>query len=64
MQRRALILPQFGRGQADLAARESMNLEMPLKIRLMPTKVPMTQTELDGHCRQIRIPRMRVMIPS
>jgi len=30
------------------AADDSMNLEMPLKIKLMPTKVPITQTELDG----------------
>ena len=45
-------------------ANESMNLEIPLKIRLMPTKVPMTQTELDGHCAQIRIPKISVMASS
>src|SRR6266446_1729966 len=46
------------------AATESINLEIPLNIRLMPTSVPITQTELDGHCRQIKIPRIRVMTPS
>jgi hypothetical protein len=46
------------------AAIESINLERPLNIRLMPTSVPITQTELEGHCLQIKIPRIRVMIPS
>jgi len=53
--------------EARLAARtasESINLEIPLNIKLIPTKVPITQTELDGHCAQIRIPRTSVTIPS
>jgi hypothetical protein len=27
-------------------------------------EVPITQTELDGHCAQIKIPRISVTIPS
>lgn len=46
------------------AARPSMKRDMPLKIRLMPSSVPMAQTELAGHCSQIRIPRSRVTSPS
>ncbi len=46
------------------AATESITLERPLNIRLMPTSVPITQTELEGHCLQIKIPRIRVMTPS
>src|SRR5947208_15358969 len=45
-------------------ATESINLERPLNIRLMPTSVPITHMELEGHCLQIKIPRIRVMIPS
>jgi hypothetical protein len=45
-------------------ASESINLEIPLNIKLIPTKVPITQTELDGHCAQMKIPRIRVTIPS
>ena len=41
-----------------------MNLEMPLKIKLIPTRVPMTHTELDGQRRQIKNPRINVTIPS
>src|SRR5262245_1809524 len=45
-------------------ANDSMTLEMPLKIKLMPTKVPITQTELDGQRRQIKNPRIKVIMPS
>src|SRR5262249_14536354 len=45
-------------------ANESMILEMPLKIKLMPTKVPITQTEPDGQRRQIKKPRIKVIMPS
>jgi hypothetical protein len=38
--------------------------EMPLKIRLMPTSVPMNQSELLGHCDQIRIAKINVTIAS
>ena len=48
------------RDQARRAARENMNLKTPLKIKLMPTKVPITHAELEGHCLQIKIPRIRV----
>jgi len=41
-----------------------MNLEIPLKIRLMPTNVPITQAELDGQWAQMKKPSRRVMIPS
>jgi len=41
-----------------------MRREKPLKIMLMPTSVPMTQTELAGQERQIMMARMRVMTPS
>jgi len=37
-----------------------MNLGILLKIKLIPTKVPIIQTELDGHCTQMKIPRIRV----
>ena len=47
-----------------MAASESMRREMPLKIMLMPTSVPMTQTELAGQERQIMMARMRVTMPS
>jgi hypothetical protein len=39
-----------------------MNLEIPLKIRLMPTNVPITQAELDGQSAQMKKPSRRVMI--
>ncbi len=29
----------------------------PLKIGLMPTSVPISQVELEGHCFQIKMPR-------
>ena len=45
-------------------ANASMNLEIPLKVRLMPTNVPITQAELDGQWAQIKKPSRRVMIPS
>jgi len=51
-------------GRTRRAADDSMNLEIPLKIKLMPTRVPITQTELDGQRRHIRYPRMSVTIPS
>ena len=51
-------------GVISRTASESINLEIPLKIKLIPTKVPITQTELDGHRAQIKIPRIRVTIPS
>ena len=41
-----------------------MRREIPLKTMLMPTSVPMTQTELAGHARQIMTARMRVMMAS
>ena len=41
-----------------------MRREKPLKSMLMPTRVPMTQTELAGQARQIMMARMRVMMPS
>ena len=41
-----------------------MRRETPLKIMLMPTSVPMTQTELTGQERQIMTARMRVTMPS
>jgi len=41
-----------------------MRREKPLKIMLMPTSVPMTQTELAGQARQIMMARIRVMTPS
>ena len=41
-----------------------MRRENPLKIMLMPTRVPMTQTELTGQVRQIMMARMRVMAAS
>lgn len=47
-----------------MAARESMRRENPLKIMLMPTRVPMTQTVLAGQERQIKKARIRVMMPS
>ena len=43
---------------------ESMRRETPLKIMLMPTRVPITQTELTGQERHIMIARMRVTTPS
>src|SRR5205823_10441997 len=45
-------------------ADESIRREMPLKIRLTPTRVPIAQAELKNHCAQIRIPSRSVMIPS
>jgi hypothetical protein len=45
-------------------ANDSMTLEMPLKIKLMPSRVPITQTELDGQRRQIKNPRIKVIMPS
>ena len=51
-------------GLVSRTANESITREIPLKIKLIPTKVPMTQTELDGHCAQIKIPRISVTIPS
>ena len=41
-----------------------MSREKPLKSMLMPTRVPMTQTELAGQERQIMMARMNVMMPS
>ena len=38
--------------------------EMPLKSILMPTRVPITQGALDGHERQIRTARIKVIMPS
>ena len=32
-------------------ANESITRVTPLMIKLMPTSVPITQAELDGHCR-------------
>src|SRR5260370_23124876 len=41
-----------------LAARESMRREKPLKIMLMPTRVPMTQMELASQARPIMVAGM------
>src|SRR5215471_1562840 len=45
-------------------AAERLSREIPLKIRLMPTSIPSTQPELDGHWDQIIIARISVMIAS
>ena len=45
-------------------AAERLNREIPLKMRLMPTSIPSTQAELDGHWDQIIIARISVMIAS
>ena len=55
---------QAAAGAVCRAANESMILEMPLKIRLIPIRVPITQTELEGQRRQMRTPRISVMTPS
>ena len=43
---------------------QSIILDIPVKIKLIPTKLPMTQMEVEGKCAQIRKPRMRVIMPS
>ena len=46
------------------AAKDSARREVPLKIMLMPTSVPMTHSLLDGQDRQMRMARIRVTTPS
>ena len=53
-----------GAGVRRRTAKESMKREMPLKIKLTPISVPITQTELDGQWAQIKNPRISVMMPS
>ena len=45
-------------------AEARLKREIPLKIRLMPTSVPMNHSALLGHCDQIRIARINVTIAS
>jgi hypothetical protein len=47
-----------------LAATLSMRRVVPVRIMLIPTNVPITHSELDGHCRQTIRPRIKVTIPS
>src|SRR5580698_9850347 len=48
----------------SLAATLSMRRVVPVRIMLIPTNVPITHSELDGHCRQTIRPRIKVTIPS
>jgi hypothetical protein len=45
-------------------ASESINREMPLNIKLIPTSVATTQAEADCQLPQISNPRINVIIPS
>src|SRR5271165_1942833 len=46
------------------AERLSIRRVIPVKTMLMPTSVPITHSELEGHCRQTSTPRIRVTMPS
>lgn len=46
------------------AANDSIKRETPLKSMLIPTSVPITHGVLEGQLLQIRMARIRVMIPS
>src|SRR5208337_326875 len=46
------------------AARLIISRVVPVMIMLIPTSVPITHNELEGHCRQTSTPRIRVTIPS
>ena len=41
----------------------SMIQDMPLKIKSMPMNRPMTQKAVSGKCRQMKMPRNKVMKP-
>ena len=55
---------RFYAATARRAASESISRVVPLKMRLMPTSVPMTQGLLEGHVLQTRTATIRVTIPS
>src|SRR5208337_4071243 len=46
------------------AERLSIRRVIPVKTMLMPTSVPITHSELEGHCRQTSTPRINVTMPS
>src|SRR5271165_1178145 len=51
-------------GATFLAARPSIRRVVPVMIMLIPTSVPITHSELDGHCRHTSKPRISVTTPS
>ena len=47
-----------------LAARLIIRRVVPVMIMLIPTSVPITHNEPEGHCLQTSRPRIKVMMPS